>query len=270
MKSSRAAPFTKRLSRDEELAMFKAGRSGDVVVAHIPLAFGVAHRFARGRDHMLDDLRQEGCVGLMIAASKFDPNLGFRFTTYAIPWVSRLIREHIRRGRRMVSMPVSDGGVRAMGAMARGGIESAEQLAKDANISESVAGGIYRLLCSVELSTERHLEGGEVVEWLASSSDPEAEVRDAQDAAVRSIDIARAMVSLTDQERTIVDAMVLSDEPISGTEMGERLGVSRQRVNQVLQSAMRKITKALRPASSERVRVGVRVAAPRRRAREAA
>lgn len=104
------------LSLDEERSLTSAMSQGDndarnrVIACNLRLVIHIAKRYYRSHGHKssltLDDMVSEGNLGLLRAASKFDPNLGFRFSTYASHWIHEAIRRGLMNKCRLIRLPV--------------------------------------------------------------------------------------------------------------------------------------------------------------------
>jgi RNA polymerase primary sigma factor len=195
------------LNREEERALALRVQAGDerareLLVRH-NLSFVVAvSRKYLGRGSRLDDLIQEGNVGLLKAVEKFDPNLGTRFSTYAIWWIRAYIQKYLKDARSSVQ-----GG---------GGSERVYQrdLSLDAVVDED--GETTRL---------DRLESPEPnPEALALSRQKDEDVREA---------LKRVRKRLGDLGWQIVNERLEADSPKTLAEIGELFGVSRERVRQV-------------------------------------
>ncbi len=103
------------LDRESEHRLAKRSRRGDkeaqrlLVVHNLRLVLSVSRRFA-GRGVRLDDLIQEGNIGLLKAIDHFDPDRGTRFSTYAVWWIRAYVQRHAREARGTVRMPATQPG----------------------------------------------------------------------------------------------------------------------------------------------------------------
>ncbi|SCW64773.1 RNA polymerase primary sigma factor [Ruminococcaceae bacterium YRB3002] len=101
---------TSLLTHEDEVRLAEAIAQGDInareqmIAANEKLVIFVASQY-RGCGLDLEDLRQEGFIGLMSAVNKFDPSKGFRFSTYAVLWIKQAITRYIARNGRSVSLP---------------------------------------------------------------------------------------------------------------------------------------------------------------------
>ena len=104
------------LSADEEHQLTLAMRRGDItardriIASNLRLVIHIAKRYQRSYGYKsslsLDDMVSEGNLGLIHAAGKFDPSLGFRFSTYATHWIHETIRRSMMNKCRLIRLPV--------------------------------------------------------------------------------------------------------------------------------------------------------------------
>src|SRR5712692_4715641 len=97
----------KQLSRDMEVALAKRARKGNskarqqLVLSNLPLVVSVAKKFVRSGAR-LDDLIQEGNIGLLKAIEHYDPKKGTRFATYAVWWIRAYVQRFVKDTRSQV------------------------------------------------------------------------------------------------------------------------------------------------------------------------
>lgn len=210
------------LSRDEERALACRWRDeGDeaalarLCLAHAPLVAAVARRYA-GSGAAIDDLVQEGNVGLLEAARRFDPARSVRFSTYARWWVEAAIREFVRDNRSVV----------------RGGKR---------------AGRAPDPMADIPITAAPRDGAPKIAETLADDRpDPEAEVMARHDHDVRTRHLLAALGDLSDRERLVVEMRCLRERRETLASLGERLGVSKERVRQIEQTGRGKLGRAVR------------------------
>ena len=201
----RAVRDLQRLSRDEEHALAVRARKGEVkakqkLVRH-NLSFVVAiARMQRRGTVRLDDLIQEGNVGLMRAAEKFDPHAGTRFSTYAVWWIRAYIGKYLKEARSTVR-PQS-------------GTVAQPDLSLDSAIGEE--------------SDETHLDRIE-----DEGPGPEDDYLQTEgDRAVRGA-VGKIRKRIGELGWDIVHNRLQNDQPRTLEEIGKRWGVSRERIRQV-------------------------------------
>ena len=99
------------LDAERERELGRKSRGGDLsarneLVEHnLKLVVSIAARY-RGNGLDMDDLIQSGNLGLMVAAQRYDPDLGYRFTTFAVHWICQYIRREISNTGRVIRIPV--------------------------------------------------------------------------------------------------------------------------------------------------------------------
>lgn len=201
------------LTAQEERDLSRRAKAGDararerMVECNLRLVLSIAQRF-RGRGLQPADLVQEGIVGLHIAADKFDPDLGFKFSTYATWWVRKAIQRGLAQaGAETIRVPP---GVRQRRAKARQLMRQHPDwpLERVAEKMEEPVDLVREALDAAEVVASMnaeawHGEGGEPLgERLA---DPHAE--DPHESASDPVDprLAGAVASLPELERRVIE-----------------------------------------------------------------
>ena len=263
------------LERDEEQELATAWRdNGDetalhkLVTPYMRLVISTATRY-RSYGLPIGDLVQEGNIGLMQAAAKFEPEREVRFSTYATWWIRPSMQEYVLRNWSIVRT----GTTAAQKSLffnlrrLRARIEDGSGVLTDANRQE-IATCLNVPLRDVLMmegrmsGSDRSLntpvgENGES-EWqdfLADdSADPEEQVMGGHDSAVRHRWIETAVSELNPREQTIIRKRRLSEDGQTLEVLGQDLGISKERVRQIEQEAMKKLKNALqRQAGDSRV-----------------
>ena len=229
-----------------------------LVTSHLRLAAKVARRYQR-YDLPLADLIGEANLGLVIAASHFEPGRGARFSTYALWWIKAAIYDYILRSRSLVKIGTTSaqrklffGFRRAMSKLGgdRAGLtqEVAEAVARELVVPlREVIEMSSRLTGDVSLNATVNDDGP--TEWEAMlvdhSPNAEAIVVEQDESTQQARALHSALDVLTGRERRVFEARRLSDDPPSLEELGRELSISGERVRQIEASSFQKIKRAV-------------------------
>ncbi len=267
VKAARDAPF---LERDEEKALAIAWKDhGDraalhkLTAAHMRLVIALAARF-RHYGLSVADLVQEGHVGLLEAATRFEPERDVRFSTYATWWIRASIQDYVLRNWSIV----------------RGGTSSAQKalffnlrrlrarLSRDSSggatgdALQAIANAVGVTRADVELMNSRlssadvSLNGQMLDDDAPGSSErmdflvdenplPDEVVEDTLDSDRRARWLQDALVVLNERELRIVRERRLTERVVTLESLGDLLGISKERVRQIESRALTKLRRAL-------------------------
>lgn len=225
--------------RERELALaWRAGdkRAGDrLVCACLPFVVSIAMEYRRW-GVPLEDIIQQGNIGLLRAAGRFDPSKECRLITYAAYWIRAEIRDYVVRAYRVVRFGTTKSERRALRLYRTTREDDPAQLAAQSGLSEAQAERLLPLLASRDMSldAESPTHGGTGVERLqAPGPSPEDEATAAERDARARAELAAALAELPPRERLIVEERWSGDDPVTLEHLGKRLGVSKERVRQI-------------------------------------
>jgi RNA polymerase primary sigma factor len=257
------------LTPNEELDLAKRIERGDLeakdrlVNSNLRLVVSIARKYRTAGELSLLDLIQEGILGLIRAAEKFDWRKGFRFSTYATLWIRQAIQRGLADRGRTIRLPANVAQrERTIGRVER---ELAAKLGRDPSDTEvAEAAGVSidqvvelrdvsRVVTSLErpVGEEDATELGQLLPSGGPSPDEEVEVTLSQDL------VRRSLAELPPQHRRVIELRFGLDgqgEPLGLAQVGRELGVSASRVRQLEQDALQRLSlrrelRALREAA---------------------
>ncbi|MEO1421084.1 MAG: sigma-70 family RNA polymerase sigma factor, partial [Pseudomonadota bacterium] len=201
------------------------------------------------------DLVQQGNLGLLRAAQKFEPEKQCRLITYAVYWIRAEIREYVVRGYRIVRLGSTRTERRAMRAFRRKGIDSPAQLAEESGMPLTRAEKLWPLMVQGDSSLDAQFDDGRpaAARVRDDGSRPDDVVANRQHLMGVRATLYQAVKNLTDRERQIVFERLMSDEPRTLEQLGKDMGVSKERVRQLeerLRNRLRVQFAAFAPSAS--------------------
>ncbi len=232
----------------------------ELITAYLRLVVAMAARF-RHYGLPLSDLVQEGNVGLMQAAARFEPEREVRFSTYASWWIRSAMQDFVLRNwsivrtgttsaqkalffnLRRLRARIGDVGDAVMSA------EASSRVAKALRVPAREVEAMAARLSAPDRSLNAPLTEDGDGEWqdmiADESADPEQRVMAAHDGAARVDLVWAALDDLSERERLIIRERKLEEEAVTLEALGERLGISKERVRQIEGNALEKLRRAL-------------------------
>jgi RNA polymerase primary sigma factor len=240
------------LTHEEEIDLGRRVRAGDkkarekLIEKNLRLVVSVAKKY-RGMGLPFGDLIQEGNIGLMKAADKYDPERGWRFATYATWWIRQAVQRAVADKGRTIRVPVHMG--EKMRKMARVYYELSAELAReptDEEVAERIGWDVDRVrdvksAIPDATSLNRSLSSEEDSSELGDFIEDERESGVASE-VVRELERRRLLQSVERlperQRRLLVRRYGLDgEEPATLANLSEELGVSRERIRQLRREA---------------------------------
>ncbi|WP_298296320.1 RNA polymerase factor sigma-32 [uncultured Litoreibacter sp.] len=275
---SRTAMKAELLDAETELKLAYAWRDERdeealhrLITAYMRLAISMAAKFKRYGAPM-NDLIQEAGLGLMKAADKFDPDRGVRFSTYAVWWIKASIQDHVMRNWSMVRTGSTSSQKslffnmrRVQARLEREAASRGEPLDRY-QLREMIATEVGVPLHDVEMM-EGRLSGSDFSlnatqstedegrEWIDALEDDAPQAAETV-AHQHDIDALRgwlvdAMTKLNEREQFILRERKMRDTPRTLEDLGNELGLSKERVRQLEAAAFAKMRKSLEAEATE-------------------
>ena len=266
IKAAMAAPYLEREEEHELAVLWKEDRNQDalnrITMAHMRLVISMAARF-RNFGLPMNDLIQEGHVGLLEAAARFDPEREVRFSTYATWWIRASIQDYILRNWSIVRGGTSSAqkalffNLRRLRAKlwqtSESGIDSTihNEIALAVGVNVKDVATMDARLSGSDMSlnapiSDAENQGADRIDFLESDEPlPDEQVSSIIDDERRSQWIEAALGTLNPREIRIIRERRLSEDGATLEALGASLGISKERVRQIENRALQKLKNAL-------------------------
>jgi RNA polymerase primary sigma factor len=249
------------IDREEEAELARRAQAGDdaamdkLVRSNLRFVVSIAKKYT-GQGVPLDDLINEGNLGLVRAAHRFDPERGYKFISYAVWWVRQAILQNLSQHSRVVRLPLNKAGNLSRIGKASQTLwqelgrepthaEIAESLGLDARDVEdtvNVANG------QVSLHEAFSDEPGDhaYIDYLEDTEGPAPD--DGLYREFLSHDVQRALATLNERERTIMTLYfgLAGETALTLEEIGRHLNLTRERIRQIKEQAVDKLRQSSR------------------------
>jgi RNA polymerase sigma-32 factor len=264
------------LEAEEEYMLAKAwaekedsGAAHRMVTSHLRLAAKIAMGY-RGYGLPQAEVISEANVGLMQAVKRFDPEKGFRLSTYAMWWIRASIQEYVLRSWSMVKLGTTSAQKKLffnlrkaksrIGALEEGDLrpENVTRIATDLGVTETEVISMNRRMSGGDASLNATVgsDGEGTMQWQDWLEDEDAdqagdyEARDELEA--RRELLAQALDVLNDREKDILTKRRLAEKAMTLEELSTQYSVSRERIRQIEVRAFEKLQKKMRELASEK------------------
>ncbi len=250
--------YSSLLSAEEEVKYARLAQTGDkdarkrMIVSNLRLVVKIA-RYYMNRGMAFLDLIEEGNLGLIHAVEKFDPERGFRFSTYATWWIRQTIERAIMNQTRTIRLPVHL--IKQINQYQRASRRLAqvldheptpEEIAKELGVDAEDVKHLLDLQDQVACVDGASAHGERMLMEATAEgglTDPTVALQDAEVQAC----IETLLLQLNDKQRHVVESRfgINGQDAATLEEVGENIGVTRERVRQIQVEALRRLRKIL-------------------------
>lgn len=246
-----------------------SGAAHKMVTSHLRLAAKIAMGY-RGYGLPQAEVIAEANVGLMQAVKRFDPEKGFRLSTYAMWWIRASIQEYILRSWSLVKLGTTSAQKKLffnlrkaksrIGALEDGDLrpEHVEKIANDLSVTEAEVISMNRRLSGGDASLNAVIgsDGEGATEWQDWLEDEDADqagdYAEKDEMEVRRELLVNAMDVHNDREKDILTQRRLMENPVTLEDLSGQYNVSRERIRQIEVRAFEKLQDRMRSLASEK------------------
>ena len=250
------------LTKDEEFQLaVKYRKYDDIEAAHklitSNLRFVVKVAFEyKSYGVKIQDLVQEGNIGLMMAVKKFNPYKGYRFISYAIWWIRAYMQNFIIKTWSLVKIGTTQAQKKLFYKIGkvRKALESDgendkryERLARDLDVAKEDIIEMEQRMSSRDLSLDAPFDEGQELTHLdllkEESPNQEEAIGQEEEKKIREREVQNAMKRLNEKEVYVIKSRIMAEEPLTLQQIGDHLKLSRERVRQIESEALKKLKK---------------------------
>jgi RNA polymerase primary sigma factor len=230
------------ITADKEVELAKRIQNGDekalseLVNANLRFVIKIAKEY-QNQGLAVADLISEGNYGLIIAAKKFDHTKGFRFNTYAVWWIKQSIMQSLNDNSRTVRLPGSV-------------INKLSKIRKETDLFEKENQRMpyddeveqMHIPSCTSLNTTINEDGDELLTLVEDRTFTRPDQMEEEEEMLRKNEMKRALNGLSEREIEIINCYFgINGEPMTLEMIGEEVGLTKERVRQIKESAIRKV-----------------------------
>lgn len=246
------------LDAELEMALAKAWADGDeragcqLIEANLRVVIAIAREYRRW-GVPLEDLVQQGNIGLYKAARRYDAERGNRLRSFAGYWIRAEIRDYVLRMYRMVRLGATRTERRAVRAFRSSSVANVEDLATRSGMPLARCEMLWPLLQAGDRSLDASFDGQPaLVDCIShAGQSPEELTAEHERQDQLAIAVAQALSSLPEREQNVLKRRYMTDEQSTLEELGREMGVSRERVRQLEERAKSRIRGVLEAARAQ-------------------
>ena len=250
------------LTQDEEFQLAVKYRKYDdieaaqkLITSNLRFVVKVAFEY-KSYGVKIQDLVQEGNIGLMMAVKKFNPYKGYRFISYAIWWIRAYMQNFIIKTWSLVKIGTTQAQKKLFYKIGkvRKALESDgenekryERLARDLDVAKEDIIEMEQRMSSRDLSLDAPFDEGQELTHLdllkEESPNQEEAIGQEEEKKIREREVQNALKRLNEKEVYVIKSRIMAEEPLTLQQIGDHLKLSRERVRQIEGEALRKLKK---------------------------
>ncbi|SNX54076.1 RNA polymerase sigma factor RpoD/SigA [Thermoanaerobacterium sp. RBIITD] len=246
--------MNKVLTRKEEVELFKRLRNGDstakdILVEHnMRLVWKMASKLSKP-GFEIDDLVQEGLIGLIIAIDKYDYTRGYKFSTYSVWYIRQRIQRYMKNTSKSVRLPIhiQEKINKVLSTMydleqKNGEKPTVKEIAGEMKLDENIVGKYLKLAESV-ISLNQYMDDEkcdtELIDFLV---DEEVDIENETINEQLKQEIDKVLDILPERERLVLELRFgIGTDPMTLEQIGNMLGLTRERIRQIEIKALKKL-----------------------------